>query len=95
MKRYRTIMALFTVMALLLSFTPGLWAQEAQKVNINQADATQIAALKGIGPKYAERIIAFRDQNGPFKAPEDIVKVQGIGLKTFEANKDRIIVEDE
>jgi len=49
--------------------------------------------LKRIGPKYATRIIEFRETNGPFKVPEDIMKVKGIGQKTREENKDRIVVE--
>jgi len=49
--------------------------------------------LKRIGPKYAERIIEYREKNGPFKTPEDIMKVKGIGPKTFELNKDMITVK--
>jgi competence protein ComEA len=87
------MMALSLVMALFLSFTPALWAQDTEKININQASAEEITQLKGIGLKYAERIVQYRDDNGPFEAPEDIVKVRGIGLKTYEANKDRITVD--
>ena len=43
--------------------------------------------------KKAKAIIEFRENNGPFKQPEDLINVPGIGPKTFEANKNRIIVE--
>ena len=35
----------------------------------------------------------FRNKNGPFKKPEDIMKVKGIGFKTWELNKDLIVVD--
>jgi len=42
--------------------------------------------------KYAERIVEYREKVGPFLTPEDIMKVKGIGEKTWEANKDKISV---
>ena len=65
---------------------------EAEKININTAAAKELVKLKRIGPKYAERIIEYRENN-PFEKPEDITKVTGIGQKTYEANKDVIVVE--
>ncbi len=53
-------------------------------VNINTATAEQIAYLPGIGPKTAERIVAFREEKGGFKKPTDLMQVKGIGDKTFE-----------
>ncbi len=50
--------------------------------NINAADATQLAVLPGIGPVRAQAIIAHR-QKQPFRTVEDLVKVKGIGRKTF------------
>lgn len=69
-----------------------VWAEEAQEININTATAKELVKLKRIGPKYAERIIEYRENN-PFEKPEDITKVTGIGQKTYEANKDVIVVE--
>lgn len=66
--------------------------EEVEKININTATAKELAKLKRIGPKYAERIIEYREQT-PFEKPEDIMKVRGVGKKTFEANKDVIVVE--
>lgn len=93
MQSCKRLLVLFLVTAVFVSFSPALWAQEAEKVNINQASVEEIAQLKNIGPKYAERIVQYRERHGPFKNPEDIVKVQGIGPKTWELNKDRITVE--
>lgn len=66
----------------------------ADKVNINTADKEQLVTLKFIGDALGDRIIEYR-QDQPFKSPEDIMKVKGVGEKTFEANKERIIVKDE
>jgi competence protein ComEA len=49
--------------------------------------------LDKIGPKYAQRIIDYRENVQPFKTPEEIMKVKGIGPKTLEANKGRITVQ--
>jgi competence protein ComEA len=65
----------------------------AAVVNLNTATATELEQVKGIGPKLAEKIIEYRKTNGPFKRAEDIVNVQGIGTKFWEANKDRFVVE--
>jgi len=93
MKNCKRFLALYLMTAFLITFVPSLWAQEAETININQASAEEIAQLKGIGQKYAERIVQYRDEHGPFKSPEDIIKVQGIGVKTFDVNKDKITVE--
>jgi competence protein ComEA len=50
--------------------------------NLNTADATQLALLPGVGPTRARAIIAYR-QKQPFRSVEDVVKVKGIGRKTF------------
>jgi len=62
-------------------------------VNLNTATSEELEQVKGIGPKLAEKIIEYRKANGPFKRAEDIVNVQGIGTKFWEANKDRFVVE--
>ena len=62
------------------------------QVNINEADADTLATLKGVGKGRALKIIEYREQNGPFETPEDIMKVKGIGQKIFEQNKDLIAI---
>lgn len=61
-------------------------------VNINTADQGQLDTLPGIGSTLAQRIIQYRENNGPFKDIEDLKDVSGIGDKNFESLKDRITV---
>ena len=61
-------------------------------VNINTADVDTLTALPGIGQVLAERIVAYRRQNGPFRVIEEITKVEGIGEKKAEAILDLITV---
>lgn len=61
-------------------------------VNINTADAETLAALPGIGQVLAERIVAYRRQNGSFRAIEEITNVEGIGEKKAEAILELITV---
>ncbi len=62
-------------------------------VNINTADADTIAAsLQGIGPVKAQAIVDYRKQNGLFQSPDDIMKVTGIGIATFELLKNYLSV---
>ena len=52
-------------------------------LNINIADAAELDMLPGIGPVLAERIVEYRQENGPFAAEEDIMQVDGIGEATY------------
>jgi competence protein ComEA len=69
-------------------------ADDVEKININTATAEGLVQLNGVGPKYAARIIEYREKWGPFKTPEDLMRVKGIGQKTFEKNREMIIVEE-
>jgi competence protein ComEA len=88
-----TLVLCLAVIMLLFSMTALAMAKEGGKVNINSASLEELAQLSGIGPSYAERIVAYRDENGPFEKPEDLMKVKGIGSKTYEANRHMIVVE--
>ena len=72
----------------------GMTAQVQQdnKININTADEAQLTTLTGIGATRAQAIIAYREENGPFVAIEDIMNVQGIKEGTFAKIKDEIVV---
>lgn len=61
-------------------------------VNINTADADTLTALPGIGRVLAERIVAYRRQNGSFRAIEEITNVEGVGEKKAEAILELITV---
>ena len=60
------------------------------KVNINTAAPAALEALPGIGPALAQRIIDYREENGPFAQPEDVMNVSGIGPATFEKLQEHI-----
>jgi protein Tex len=53
-------------------------------VDVNTASPALLTHVSGIGPKLAERIVAHRDENGPFKNRVQIKKVSGLGPKAFE-----------
>src|SRR6187402_1185561 len=61
-------------------------------VNINTATKDELDALPGIGPVKAQAIVDYRSANGPFKTPEDIMKVKGIKEGEFGKIKDQIAV---
>ena len=67
-------------------------AQQDNRININTADETQLTTLTGIGATRAQAIIAYRQENGPFAAIEEIMNVQGIKEGTFAKIKDEIVV---
>ena len=63
-----------------------------RRVNINTADEDTLSTLSGIGEKTAQKIIAYREENGLFAEKEDIKNVPGIGDSKYEAIKDEICV---
>ena len=62
-------------------------------LHINTATVDDLCALKGVGPKLAEKIIVRRNTFGPFKGPSDLKKVQGIGNKKLENMLQSIIFD--
>jgi competence protein ComEA len=100
MRHLKRLFVLTMAVALVVVIAPGLLAGEAEKItgdvtkiNINKACVGELAQLKFIGPKFAERIVQYRTEHGPFERVEDIMKVRGIGQKALDANKDRITLE--
>ena len=65
------------------------------QVNINTAAAEELTALPGVGEALAERIIAYREEHGRFRAAEELLEVKGIGESKFAEMKDWIILEEE
>ena len=62
------------------------------KININSAGPAELQNITGVGPTIAQRIIEYREQNGPFEKIEEIKNVNGIGDATFEKMKNEIAV---
>jgi competence protein ComEA len=94
MRNRSRLLVICLAIAVFMAFVPVLCAQEG-KININKASVDELTQLKNIGQTYAERIVQYREQNGPFEKPEDIMKVKGIGAKTWDLNKERIVVASE
>ncbi len=87
MKKLITVLALF---GLILGMNAPLWAEGGTQININTASVEELTTLKNVGTKTAERIVAYREANGPFNAVEDLMNVKGIGERILSKNKDRI-----
>jgi competence ComEA-like helix-hairpin-helix protein len=62
-------------------------------ININTASEAELTRLKGVGRSVAKRIVEYRQAHGEFKKPEDIRKVEGIGRRLWEQNRERIVVK--
>jgi len=93
MKKIKALFVLLMAVSFIAGVFPFAFAEQDGKININTAPFEELVKLKRIGPAYAEKIITYRETNGPFEKPEDIIKVKGVGRKTYEANKDRITTE--
>ena len=93
MRKLQSWISCVTLILVILTWVAVSEAEDPQKININTAPAEELLQLKGIGEKKAALIIEYREKQGPFKLPEDLMKVPGIGTKTFEANKERIAVK--
>jgi competence protein ComEA len=88
MKSFATLLQ-----TLILSLVLMGSAFAAEKVNVNTADAATLdRVLLNIGPAKAEAIVAHRKANGPFRSLEQLALVKGVGLKTVEKNRDRIVL---
>lgn len=64
-------------------------------LNVNSASIEQLMLLPRIGQKTAEQIVAWREQNGPFKKTTDILQVKGIGDASYELLKPYLVLEGE
>ena len=62
------------------------------KVHLNLATAAELDALPGVGPVIAERIVSYREENGPFQSVEDLLDVPGIGEAKLADLRDHVQV---
>ena len=94
MFRFSNVKKLVVVLLVIAFAFAGLvQADDSTKLDINKATLKELVQLKGIGKKFAERIIEYREKNGKFEKIEDLMKVKGIGQKKFDAIKDLIYIE--
>lgn len=88
MKYLMTILMLLTLVSFVvptatLAADPTPAAEQMAKVSINAASAVELQRLPGVGKVTAERIVAYRNANGPFASVDDLIKVKGIGKKSL------------
>jgi competence protein ComEA len=62
----------------------------ARQVDVNTASVAELERLPEVGPTLARRIVEYRTSHGPFRTPEELSHVQGIGPKKYEVLKDHI-----
>ena len=107
MRRIRVRFSIVTLLVALGSLTP--WSADAAPpsrtgatttatpdtapVNINTADVKELMKLEGVGRRVAEKIVEYRDTHGPFKKPEELRKVEGVGNGLWERNRTRIVIK--
>lgn len=72
--------------------SPGGGGPAGTPVNLNTAAQSELESLPRIGPALAQRILDWRQANGRFTQPSDLLKVTGIGQKLFDGLKDRVVV---
>ena len=88
MKRFITILLMMFVFgvvspAVLLAAVSADAVEQAAKVSLNAGSISELQTLPGIGEVAAERIVAYRKQNGPFGSVDALTKVKGVGVKTL------------
>ena len=95
MRKSQTIMILsFVILAICgAAFADTQAAAPAGVVNINTADAAQLANLPRVGMKVAQRIIDYRTAHGPFARTSDLMQVKGFGQKSFDRISAYLTVE--
>lgn len=67
--------------------------RDGERININTASLEKLEELPGVGPATAQKIVDYRETNGPFERIEEIMDVSGIGEAKFEQMEDLITVE--
>ena len=85
---------LFAALSAALFFT-GRPQPESCPLNINTATASQLETLDGIGQVLAQRIVDYRNANGPFASVDDLLEVNGIGPGILETIRPQITTEEE
>ncbi|NOY44729.1 MAG: helix-hairpin-helix domain-containing protein [Deltaproteobacteria bacterium] len=71
----------------------GTQQAATERIDLNTASVEQLMGLKGVGEVTARAIVDYREQNGPFRSVDDLVRVRGIGEKKLEALRPFVKVE--
>ncbi|MGD8881338.1 MAG: ComEA family DNA-binding protein [Desulfobacterales bacterium] len=89
----KRFIAIFAALLVMFAFIVPVFGQDKERVNINKASAQELAKLQKVGPKFAVRIIEYRQKYGPFKLTEELMEIRGIGPHTYDRIKDKITVQ--
>ena len=100
MKAYLLMMTLLAAVSLAALAPTAVFAAEdpAAKtinatINLNQATAEELQALKGVGPALSERIVLYRNEHGPFRSVDQLTEVKGLGQAKLAKFKERLTVD--
>lgn len=76
---------------LIVSLFVSVFSLSAFSLNPNTASVNELAdELVGVGPKLAEKIVQYREENGNFETIDDLMEVKGIGSSVIDKNRDQI-----
>ena len=89
--RRKMVLALMLAPLCAAAADPPAGTRESGQVNVNTATTDELMALPGIGPSKARAIIEYRSQK-PFKTPEDLLRVRGIGKGIFKEIRELVSV---
>ena len=89
--RRKMVLALMLVPLCAAAADPPAGTPDSGQVNVNTATTDELMALPGIGPSKARAIIEYRSQK-PFKTPEDLLRVRGIGKGIFKEIRELVAV---
>lgn len=92
---FRNFIGIIVIFFVAFTLTGTSFADDSLKIDLNEASVQELVKIKGIGQKYAERIVEYRENNGKFEKVEDIMKIKGIGKKKFESIKEIVSVGAE
>ena len=92
---FKNFIGIVVVLLVAFTLTVPTFAGESSKIELNEATVQELVKIKGIGQKYAERIVEYRENNGRFEKIEEIMNIKGIGMKTFDSIKDTIFIKAE
>ena len=90
LRRSMGALALQTKGTVIAEYTPGPATED--RLNVNTASVEELAELPGVGRTLAERIVAYRRENGRFRYPYELMDIPGVDEKTYLDLRDRITV---
>ena len=88
----KRFIAILTALLVIFTFIGPVYGRD-ERININKATAQELAKLQKVCPKFAVRIVEYRQKYGPFKLTEELMEIRGIGPHTYDKIRDQIIAQ--